>query len=380
MSTSNQPASKSFVLNDLCRELIGSLMTEPFAKKNGFDELTLDEIGLILEEPLGVGDSYYEHYDSCKSTYCLLLAEFELQGLTDFPDELRDLTLKELEPKAIFPTASLNPKENSEASSPISVLDKLSEIIHTLDIDLEKEPQTALHEIKASQLDLNHQTLELKFSNLENAKTIDEEYLNLATALNEKAKNGDNPISREVASRATTYFHILACEIALFSKIKEELKSIWPELPKNIAIIVQNDSFKFTETSEKNIAADETNHSQWLYQKRFPRAAALHCLRYLTLTRSFETFHPTAFDLGSLIYFWGTLSDCPFDFLSQLPREKRIEIAFRLFRLDRIKSLSQNFNRAMSTDQIGAASEDSKTILDSLTQTAGTDSKLREVA
>lgn len=74
MTDSNEISSQ---LSATFRELLGKLFNDPFAIQSGFLELSFEEIGLILEEPLEDNSQLLETYQSCKSIYCLLLIELD---------------------------------------------------------------------------------------------------------------------------------------------------------------------------------------------------------------------------------------------------------------------------------------------------------------
>ncbi len=369
MSSETKPIKNSLPLSDNFRELLGDLIADTFAINNGFHELTLDEIGLILEESLGIGSAYFDNYDTCKSIYCLLLSELELQGYSDFPDALRDLTLKELESHAVIKSSIATSHTETAKTSPLTVLDKLSEIIHHLDVDLEKEPKTALHNIS-----------EKPSTNKSQSTGLSDEYLNISTKLNIESEKSDNPVTREALKRIMLHLQIVACEVSIFSRVKSELESMWPHLPAKISSLLEKDSFSFNKTAQDHIAEHEQKYSEWLHQGKFPRLAALHCLRYLTLTRNFECFHPSAFEIGIIFYFWGSSENDNFKLLFGISEEKRIELAFRLLRSDKIKTTSQNFNRELTVEQLQMASEDTQAIFKELNKDIIKTPELREAA
>ena len=113
----------------------------------------------------------------------------------------------------------------------------------------------------------------------------------------------------------------------------------------------------------------QNQFADWLYDAKFPELAALHCLRYLVLTPTIKELHPSVFELATFIYFWGALADLNTESLfhqsegPQLSQDQMIEIAFRLFRLDRVKAYANNFNCELSSRHFRKTEEDTTRIL-----------------
>ena len=321
--------------SSIFRELLGQLLIEPFALKNSFENFTLEDIGLMLEEPLGDDPHLVEDFDDCKSTYCLLLLELEILGYSDLPIILKQQPLKALEHLAIKPADS--------RGSNVDTIPKIAEI---------SSEENTTRTFKAA--------------------TLLESYLNIAESFSSKKIDAVLSVTNEARDRATIQFLIASCEIAVFERLKTDLIQLWPSRQERILELIEDNAFNFKDEISQVLQVHERRYPQWLFDDRFPKLGALHCLRYLTLTKSVESLHPSVFELGSFIYFWGALKETPskgteaYINLSGLNKEQQIEVAFRLFRLDRIKASALNFNRELPSHLLQMAQEDTQQILEIL--------------
>lgn len=315
-------------LNETLQGLICNLMADPFSVSNGFGELTLEEIGFILEEPLSESSPLKETFDGCKSTYCLILIELELMGLSSIPNDLLEKPIKDFV---------------VNHASPDTAHSKVTQIFSEHQPEIEREEVTNLNP-----------RLELSSSKDFNSITVlEKEYSELAFIFTQKSFPNNFSISKEAAQRTAIQFSIASCEISLFTGIRDSLKNFWPSRIDDIHKVLAEKEFKFNQSWIEKIANDEKSYSLFLFEETFPRLASLHCLKYLTLSKNLETLHPSTFELATLIYFWGPKikffnpNSGENDQL-ELQDEQTVPLAFRLYRLDRIKAISTNFNRPLT--------------------------------
>lgn len=351
MSINSTPTDVVEDLSQTSKELLGILIQEPFALNNGFEDLTLEEIGLILEEPFGDDSAIAESYNACKSTYCLLLIDLELQGYETLPKILRDKPLKHFSSLIIAP-------------------DKGSDFIKMDEANLNPVLEISPPPARDSQNETQNPSWE---------------YFHLAELFENNQLDSEIKISPITKQRIAIQFAISGCEIATFNKVRDTLSSFWPRRIEAIQHFIRTESFKFTDSTNSTFENHENQYGAWLYDGKFPRVATLHCLKYLTVIQSVERLHPSVFELGCFFYFWGALgADVsapanPFSEFTQLSQEQLIETAFRLFRLDRIKADSNNFNHKLSEGQDQVVREDIYRIMSLLGEWQG-DQQERAVA
>ncbi|MFM8315056.1 MAG: hypothetical protein ACKOA8_12300 [Deltaproteobacteria bacterium] len=334
------------------QELLENLAREPFAHQNKFQDLTIEEMGAILEHPIDESSPLVESYDSTKSTYCLLLLDLELNGHHSLPQIFKEAPLKDL---TDLPTESLQPNSPENLS-------KVEEILKERNIDLEADPITALNSIPEVISELNT-TLpkEAPTASELSDSILVRDYRALTQLFFENLEQKTVPISVETANRVAIQFLITSCEVELFEKIKPVVELFWPNRQEKIKELLQVNQFKFNESVSSQINADEKEYAKFLFDNKFPRLATLHCLKYLTLTNSLDSLHPSVFELGTLFYFWSS------NLLSVDPSTKQTisvteaqwkQLAFRLFRMDRIKGVTTNFNRPLAPDFLTQARDD----------------------
>ncbi|MBM4317284.1 MAG: hypothetical protein FJ116_07365 [Deltaproteobacteria bacterium] len=397
MTDSNEISSQ---LSATFRELLGKLFNDPFAIQSGFLELSFEEIGLILEEPLEDNSQLLETYQSCKSIYCLLLIELDLCGYTSLPKELSERPLKDLfclleTPKPVEPISVGETKaqeiikdlnlEIDEQS--VTNLNPLLETISSLSLDealpveSTPEPSETLVVENASSLansspeleiiastsseenSVPHFEAETKFQNPGDILDLSSAYKNIAYFLKDKRDSRVLNTSNEAAQRVAIHCLICASEAKVFNLLKEPLSQIWPTRQQKIETLLIQGQFKFNEITNAKIDSDEKEFSSFLFEGKFPRLAALHCLKYLTLTQTLECLHPSVFELAAFLYFWGPqiLGAGPLSLEATNPKLNGLnttELAFRLFRLDRIKAHSNNFNRPLTESYLEQVIDD----------------------
>jgi hypothetical protein len=347
----------SLNLSPTFRELLGRLFNEPFAIQSGFLELTFEEIGLILEEPLEESSQLLEAYNSCKSTYCLLLVELDLCGYTSLPKEISERPLKDFSCWV----------ETSEPVEPLSVGEtKAQEIIDELNLEIDEQPVTNLNPI--SEISAPQFEVETSLQNPAEILDLSSAFKNIAYFLKKEKDSTVLNTSHEAAQRTAIHCLICASEAKLFTLLKEPISRIWPSRLKKIESLLIQGQFKFNEITNAKIDSDEKEFKSFLFDEKFPRLAALHCLKYLTLTQTIESLHPSVFELATFLYFWG-----PQIFAhratSQEPTETKLavvnttELAFRLCRLDRIKAHANNFNRPLTESYLDQVIEDVEKLL-----------------
>lgn len=341
------PNNTSVIVTDNFKTLLGFLTVEPFAVSSGFGDLNLEEIGMLLEEPIEESSQIFESYNSCKSTFCLLLIELELCGHTSIPQQLIEKPLKDLSELAAM---SAPPKQRIEEI-------KLSQIIEERKINLEEEEVTRLTP-----------TLEIVNAKPTPKETdLQQEFDALGHCFIGNTINFPESLSKEVSDRAAIHFLIAASEISLFRRFKEGIATLWPNRLEAIQELLNPNEFKFNETTLTKIKTDEESHPELIVNGAFPRVATLHCLKYLTLTKSLESIHPTIFELGVIIYFWGTeiaskAIENEQDNLFQFSQEQTVELAFRSFRLERLKTSASNFNQPLAENYLQIVLEDVQAI------------------
>lgn len=340
--------NKSVAVSDNFQELLRNLVGEPFSVSNGFLDLTLEEIGLILEEPIDETSQLIEIHNSCKSTFCLLLIELELCGYETIPAHLLEHPLKTL-CEIVDGTDSTTQK--------ISEL-KASQIIEERKIILDEEENTRLNPI----LEIVPPQQTVKETNLESDFTEMARWF-----INQTSPSAEWPVSTEACQRSAIHFLLAASDISIFQKMKHGIHEMWPTRAQSIQSLLNPNEFKFNENILSKIALDEKSNSELLFDGKFPKLAALHCLKYLTLSNSLESLHFSTFELGILIYFWGTqlpLWDGEASHANslKLSEDQAIQIAFRLFKLDRIKANADNFNRLFVENYFQSALNDTQSI------------------
>lgn len=317
-------------LGPVVSELLAQLAVDPFAVNNGFENLSFADIGLILEEPIGEDPQLTDSFDACKSIYCLILIELELSGYEDLPNLLQQNTLRSI---TQFEAPNIDSTHSPETPPQI--------------LELTTGP-TPPEGTQPSDLSDNFLKIADFFGSPDSEKTLN--------------------VTHETKDRALIHFLISACEITVFGLLKDDLIQFWPSRQDKILALLRGDSFSFSEEVFNQFEDHQRRYPQWLFDDRFPKLGALHCLKYLTLTKSFDAFHPTAFELGTFIYFWGALqrnhgqSSEILSSLSTLTAENLIEVSFRLFRLDRIKAIGLNFNRELPPHLTQLVQEDTHQI------------------
>jgi hypothetical protein len=312
METAQHNPHSAFELSSLFKDLVGELLLETFALTNGFDSLTFEEVGLILEEPFGKGEEASDVFDSCKSIYCLLLSELELNGLKDLPEILKEETLLTLHQLWCPPQPS--------------------------------KPQRS-------------------------ERTLAGDYMHLAELFRSNLKTQSILISEETNLRVVAHFQIVAHEAKVFETIKPNLKLSWSQRKTFFESFFNERRTNFNETTLKIFESHEKQFGKWLFDEKFPKTAALHCLKYL-LGTSFERLHPTLFDLGAIFYFGAAICEAnpslfPRNSLSQ---EKWIEISFRYFRLNRTQDHLSNINSPVLKSDWDQVLEDTQQILSLMSQ------------
>lgn len=419
--------------SDVFRELLGCLFNEPFFLNNTFKDLSFEDVGLVLEESFGETENLNESYNACKSTYCLMLIELDLNGASDLPKILRENPMNDMVHLAIWPSVNESPVvldlplvlpmeeliaeqvmistdilEGSpifeliaETSNPLSEIspniesniesdiesDSSAVIIANSDLDNRPTPSSDLTsevipkeefsfiapEVISSFAELNPVTA-LNIStetpkNSDDMTTLGQDYFKLADLFKLNLKTHSIPISPSTSERATIQFLVAACELELFKTLREGLIALWPEREIKIQGLLKGDTFTFNDEISQVIQNHQNQFADWLYDAKFPELAALHCLRYLVLTPTIKELHPSVFELATFIYFWGALADLNTESLfhqsegPQLSQDQMIEIAFRLFRLDRVKAYANNFNCELSSRHFRKTEEDTTRIL-----------------
>jgi hypothetical protein len=340
MNTNSSLTNAPEEISQTFKDLLATFIQEPFALSNGFEDLNFEEIGLILEEPFGDEQTLTDSYNSCKSTYCLMLIELELNGYEYLPVSFKEKTLKQLADQNIAPRVEV------ETSAP----EKALEIVTERNLNLGNEETTNLNPILELAPPIPEETQE-EPTNPAN------EYFELANFFANKQITPEIKISDRTMQRIMIQFAISGCEISGFNKLRDVLSSFWPNRIEAINHFIQTDSFKFTDSTNSIFERHEKQHGEWLYEGKFPRVATLHCLKYLSVIQSVERLHPSVFELGCFFYFFGALSNeipssiNPIRDFAQLSSEQFIETAFRLFRLDRMKANANNFNHPLSEGQ-----------------------------
>ena len=341
------PNNTSLVISDNFKTILGFLTQEPYAVSSRFEDLNLEEIGMLLEEPIEESSQIFESYISCKSTFCLLLIELELCGHTSIPPQLIEKPLKDLSELAATPAPS---KQRIEEI-------KLSQIIEERKINLEEEEVTRLTP-----------TLEIVNAKPTPKETdLQQEFDDLGHYFIGNTLNFPVSLSKETCDRSAIHFLVAASEISLFRRFKDGIVTLWPKRLESIQELLNPNEFKFNETTLTKIKADEESHTGLLVNNAFPRVATLHCLKYLTLTKNLESIHPTIFELGVLIYFWGAeiaskAIDNKQDNLFNFSQEQTIELAFRSFRLEKLKTSASNFSQPLVENQLKTVVEDIQAI------------------
>ncbi len=414
--------------SDVFRELLGCLFNEPFFLNNTFKDLSFEDVGLVLEESFGGTENLNESYDACKSTYCLMLIELDLNGDSDLPKILRENPMNDMVHLAIWPSVSESPvvldlplvlpmeeliaeqvmistdilegapifELLAETSNPLGEIspniesDGSAVIIANSDLDnrptsssdltsevIPKEEFSFIApEVISSFAELTPVTA-LNIStetpkNSDDMTTLGQDYFKLAALFKLNLNTHSIPISPSTSERATIQFLVAACELELFKTLHEGLIALWPEREIKIQGLLKVGTFTFNDEISQVIQNHQNQFADWLYDAKFPELAALHCLRYLVLTPTIKELHPSVFELATFIYFWGALADPNTESLfhqsegPQLSQDQMIEIAFRLFRLDRVKAYANNFNCELSSRHFRQTEEDTTRILELL--------------
>ncbi|MSP18082.1 MAG: hypothetical protein EXR74_00780 [Bdellovibrionales bacterium] len=428
------------------RELLGCLFNEPFSLNNNFKDLSFEDVGLVLEESFGGTENLSESYESCKSTYCLMLIELDLNGYSDLPKILRENPINDIAHLAIWPSVNksplpldlpIGPPLELKMNAPLSLISEvpLEEIIAeqmmiSTDIfeaaptfellpatpdnlnEISDDIESAIKSVIIANSDLDnrptpssHLTSEInpteKFSGLDSEvipilqelnpvtafktstetpidsdymTTLGQDYFKLADLFKLNLNTNSIPISPSTSERAAIQFLVVACELEIFKTLRENLIALWPEREIKIQGLLKVDTFKFNDEISQVIQNHQNRFADWLYDAKFPELAALHCLRYLVLTPTIDELHPSVFELATFIYFWSALADPNTESLChqsegpQLSQDQMIEIAFRLFRLDRIKANANNFNYELSNQHFQQTQEDTTRILELLNE------------
>lgn len=268
-------ASSSSLVCDLARWLLA----EPYARACNFATLTLGEVCQQIEEELEGnldGAELAASYLRCRAELALLLADYELRGIEEFPEEF------------LYQLAELESAE----SRPSLFLDAANYFKN-----LRAKHVFALNPLLLDRLVIQH----LCFAVEERAVQT------LGPALAEFWEKRGESIQRLLDPAAT--------KLCLNSQLREGLETL------------------------------ARTHEEWLEAGRLPFHAIFNSLRYLFSLNDQKRFQPSAFEMGTLILLFGQDEEVGGFALKNelrlqgLMQSEVLELAFRLFRIQKLKSM-----------------------------------------
>lgn len=311
-------------------ELIEKLLREDFAEKNGFVNLNLESIGKILEEtregfehPNTLSPEFLaemESYERCKSTYCLLLLQYELLNYQDLPEQ------------------SLSQLQNPVDSVPDFIADEENSM----------SEKTMLH-IGISGPLVRVPSNEGKLGT----------YLSIAHLLSQARERKDIKISETHSIRIQGLCHLFDLESEVFRFFLPLLACFWPQKKAAILELLDGKShgFEFHPSLKSGLEILAKSHREWLAEEKFPLAACVNSLKYVFGVQQLEKFKPALLDVSILTLLFGRESE-----MGEVPIINRlgvpfsdaqaVEFAFRLTRLQKSKAKLSSISNEIAPDDL----------------------------
>lgn len=329
--------------NSGLQDLIRSLLNETFAVEQGFNMLSLTEIGQLIEEardqfenPDSLSEPFLqklESFERCKATYCLLLLELEMQNVSEIPQ----VSLGELLGSApqIMPMLSIEDHDAMGEKTMIGMgIAKFETHAEKMEEDIPvMEPISPM---------LSHEVAPETEAKSEIAKG----FISLTQQLRELRQAPGGSIDSSSVDRTIAQTLCWTLEAELFGRIKETLNRFWLVRTDAISQLIQPSASKGVELvpALKNALEEQAlQYSDWLYEARFPVQGIVTSLRYFLSVPNAETFSPAPLDLAGLLLFFGhneTLGVSLHNHLGAqgLSTTQVMELAFRLTRVQRLKA------------------------------------------
>ncbi len=157
-----------------------------------------------------------------------------------------------------------------------------------------------------------------------------------------------------------------ALEAELGEQFKDILKQFWNFRDVAIRSLLDDkaSSFSLHPALKSGLTEVVLNHSEWLWEKRFPESSVINSLRYLFATREFSKLKPTLMDLGVCLLFFaqeesiGDFSLIKYLRVMGLTREQWYETSFRLFRLQALSSKAMGVGSEFSAAHLSVVESD----------------------
>jgi len=307
---------------------IENILKEPFAIDNILSELTVDQIGLLLDEqkqtyePEQAGSlspqdlTQKESYLRVRDNFCLLILELENQNQKDLSKEM------------------------------------LSQVKSAFFLKQENEKAQELPPLEGSIFSMDSQQAQ--------------EYLNFASYLELQQNLNSFPFSEALVTKQSMQARYLAVEAETNKKIQETLKEFWEQRKAAVQslLVSQKGKIHLNPALIQFLEPSITEHSSWLLEGNFPHASLLNFLKFMLVRPYTESFRPTLFEIGALLFLFGqditknNLSLRNYFHCSGLSQEQLLEVFFRTSHLQQLRGLIFNAGLGLSKENSTILSDD----------------------
>ncbi len=188
---------------------------------------------------------------------------------------------------------------------------------------------------------------------------------------------------------AQSYCSALEAELGI--QFKSILEKFWPHKERAIKSVIDDKAHHFSlhPALKSGLTEISVDHSEWLWEKRFPESPVLNSLRYLMATREFSKLKPTLMDLGVMLLLFGQddiLGAFPLtNFLGTegFTKEQLYETSFRLFRLQILGAKAVGVGPDFSAAHLGLIENDVEQVfqlIKQITKAANSSNEVEQVA
>ena len=333
----------------LVQEFIADLLGNALAERNGFTELTLEQIGVRLgdlgQDLIDAAEGLTEHedFEKCKSSYCMILIELELGDQSDFPTQ----TLAEL----AFPAEG--PEDSDEPTG----------------TDERMEAQLFAPESQS-------EPTSLPVAPSPTGKSVGRELCKFGTPLLYTRRIENLRDSLGHLRKLTGQAFCFAVEAEGDHRIASSLNENWAECQSQIASLTQHTggNFELLPQLKDGLIAISQNCKSWLYEGNLPFGAFNNALRFLNSIREPGKMHFAPIEISALLLFFGQDGDLNGIELRNrlrvtgLSGDQIIELSFRLSRIQRFRALIVSVHSEFSEEQFKILEEDFYTVVPLLEQ------------
>ncbi len=351
-----QPA---FILNSRqnLNALVESILDEPFTKEKALDELTLQEIGELLERErdrfeneanIFLEDQSPTLKDSfirTKEIYCSILLELNHLDLEDLLfQNLISIREREAELSLVDPTPPLS---HSESAAPVEdeTGGGLDSFAGNLTIENKPLLSTAPSDSDAPPLyvEINEEgsvAPKEMGSNFSSPST--KGYLELASYLRSHL---DKESILSDAQRLVGVSFCFALESECTEKFSSAIAEFWTKREAAIRLLLNLDSkqFDFSIDLKRVLTVVASDFKVFLHEQALPMSSLLNSVRYLYLSRELSKTAFSLIDFASLFLLFSQekLGDLKLNrifYVNGLSEAETVELSFRIMRMHKIRS------------------------------------------